>query len=68
VDRGLPSPERRTYGHTLTRLGRNDDALAFWRKILADDPNDEVAKQQIEKLTAPPPAAPPKVEAPAPAG
>lgn len=50
---GLGSPERHLYGHTLAKLGRTDDALAFWKKVLADDPKDQVAQREIEKLSTP---------------
>ena len=49
---GIKSPERHTYGHALTLSGRHDEALAFWRKVLADDPKDEVARRAIDELTS----------------
>jgi tetratricopeptide (TPR) repeat protein len=63
---GLPSPQRHMYGHVLERLGRNAEALAFWRRVAVDDPKDTVAQQAIKRLTdaektpavAPPPASP----------
>jgi len=48
---GLKSPERHLYGHCLERLGHTAEALAFWQKLLADDPQNAVAMRQIEKLT-----------------
>ncbi len=50
---GLPSPKRHLYGHALERLGRNDEALVFWRKVLTEDPKDEVAQREYEKLSQP---------------
>ena len=48
---GLRSPERHMYGHTLEHLGRTADALAFWKKLAAEDPKDEVAKRQVARLS-----------------
>jgi len=55
---GLSSPTRHLYGHCLERLGRAEDALAFWRTVLAEEPTNEVAQRQIARLTGetPPPA------------
>lgn len=61
VNLGLPSPQRHLYGLALTRLGRNDDVLAFWRMVIAEDPHDAIAQREIDKLTGketPPAAAP----------
>lgn len=62
VKHGLGSPERHMYGIVLRRLGRNEEALAFWRQVLADDPENATAKREIDHLTgkavdeiAPPP-------------
>jgi len=60
---GLKSPKRHLYGHVLTRLGRTNEALAFWRKVLADDPKDEVAQRSIDELTHP--SSPPGAGTPA---
>jgi len=51
VDLGLPSPKRHMYGHTLTHLGQHDAALAFWQLVLKEEPTDDVAQHEIEKLT-----------------
>lgn len=56
VEHGLDSPKRHLYGHALEQVGRTEDALAFWRRCLAEDPSDAVAQQQIGKLTNPQPA------------
>lgn len=50
VELGLPAPKRNMYGHCLEKLGRNDEALAFWRKLLAETPNDEVIQRQLTDL------------------
>ncbi len=47
---GLPSPQRHLLGHTLMKLGRTAEALAFWQKLLAEDPKDNVARNQIEAI------------------
>lgn len=52
VAHGLPSPQRHLYGHTLARLGRTAEAIAFWESVLKDDPNDAVAKREAERLRA----------------
>lgn len=55
IAHGLTPPRSHFYGHALTRLGRTADALAFWRKLLADHPTDDVAKREIEQLLHPAP-------------
>ncbi|HEY3379902.1 MAG TPA: tetratricopeptide repeat protein [Armatimonadota bacterium] len=52
VELGLPSPQRHMYGLALTRLGRNAEALAFWQRVLADDPKDAIARREIDRLNA----------------
>ncbi|HEX2952199.1 MAG TPA: tetratricopeptide repeat protein [Armatimonadota bacterium] len=51
VQLGLRAPKNHLYGLALTRLGRNEEALAFWRQVLADSPNDEIAQREIGRLT-----------------
>lgn len=60
VKHGAKPPQSHLYGHCLAKLGRTADALAFWRQVLADYPDNAVAKNEIEKLAdgAPDPAAP----------
>jgi len=58
VNLGLTGRERHVYGHCLRLLGRTADALAFWQKVLAEDPKDEVAKREIERLSPKTPADP----------
>lgn len=53
IAHGLTSPKRHMYGHALRYLGRTQDALAFWRRVLAEEPEDTVAQKEIEKLTQP---------------
>ena len=57
VKLGVAAPKNHLYGHCLEKLERKPDALTFWRQLLAADPKDEVAKKQIDKLTAPAPDA-----------
>ena len=47
---GVTSPHSHLLGHTLLKLGRRADALAFWQRLLAEDPKDEVARRQIDDL------------------
>lgn len=58
VDLGGPSMQRHLYAHCLEKVGRTDDALAAWRKILADDPTDDVAQKEIDRLVKGLPDAP----------
>lgn len=53
VEHGLPSPENHAYAHALERVGRTQDALAFWKKILEKDPKDDVAPREITRLSTP---------------
>ena len=57
VQFGITGVKRHLYGHCLKQLGRTADALAFWRQQLADDPTNDVAKKEIEKLEKEPPPA-----------
>jgi tetratricopeptide (TPR) repeat protein len=50
VDLGGGMMQRHLHAHCLAKLGRTDDAVAAWRKIQADDPKDEVAPKEIDKL------------------
>ncbi len=70
VQLGLPSPKRHLYGHALVHLGRKDDALTFWRHVAQEDPADEVAKRERDKLMGITPTPPPPTPQPetAPAG
>ena len=38
------------YGHALRRLKRYDEALAFWKTVLAEEPKNEVAQREAKKL------------------
>ena len=60
IKHGATPPQNHLYGHCLAKLDRTADALAFWRQLLADYPDNGVAKNEIEKLTkgTPDPAAP----------
>lgn len=49
---GSPAVQRRQLGHVLEALRRTDDAIAVWRDILAMDPNDPVARRQLQRLGA----------------
>ncbi len=50
---GLKSPKRHMYGHALKRLGMKDEALTFWKKVLVEEPGNEVARNEVEKLLNP---------------
>ncbi len=50
---GLTSPKRHMYGHTLKRLGLKDEALKFWNKVLAEEPGNEIARKEVDKLLNP---------------
>lgn len=50
VELGLPSPSRHMYGHALKRLGRVDEARAFWQKVLTEEPTNEVAQRELTKI------------------
>ena len=62
---GLHSPNRHLLGHELAALGRTDDAIAFWQRLLKDDPHDAVARRELDKLQHKTPSTPP-TPAPAP--
>lgn len=47
---GSPAIPRRTLGHALETLGRYDEARQVWQDILKLDPNDAIAKRQLERL------------------
>ena len=51
---GLSREQRDLYGVILGRLGHTDDAVAFWRKVLADDQDDPIAQRELKHLTTPP--------------
>jgi tetratricopeptide (TPR) repeat protein len=56
VELGLPSPKRHLYGHALNHLGRAADAQTFWQRLAKEDPADEVARRELDKLTGAKPA------------
>lgn len=47
---GSPALQRRGWGHVLETLGRNDEARTVWQQILQLDPNDPIARRQLERL------------------
>lgn len=47
---GSPAIQRRQWGHVLELLGRNDEARSVWQQILQLDPNDPIAKRQLQRL------------------
>jgi tetratricopeptide (TPR) repeat protein len=49
---GSPPIPRRVLGHALQAQGRTQEALQVWKDILQMDPNDPIAKRQIERLQA----------------
>jgi tetratricopeptide (TPR) repeat protein len=53
---GLTSPKRHLYGHLLLRANRTADALAFWRRVLQEEPTNAVAQREVERLGKPAPA------------
>jgi tetratricopeptide (TPR) repeat protein len=58
VAHGIAAPKNHLYGHALVKAGRTEQAMAFWQKLLTADPNDEVAKRVLSKLTPVPGTAP----------
>jgi len=52
VDLGGDQIARRMYAHCLEKLGRQNDALAFWEEILEDNPTDGVAIMHRDRLKA----------------
>ncbi|MHB9026463.1 MAG: tetratricopeptide repeat protein, partial [Armatimonadota bacterium] len=57
-DLGIEPPRSHMYGHMLERLGRRDEAMAFWKKQLERTPDNEVAQKQLERLSKPEPTTP----------
>jgi tetratricopeptide (TPR) repeat protein len=53
IARGLTSPRRHIYGHILARTGRAADALAFWRRVLTEEPKNGVAQREVQRLEKP---------------
>lgn len=49
---GSPPLHRRQLGHVLEALGRFDEASGVWNDILKLDPNDQIARRQLERLSA----------------
>jgi tetratricopeptide (TPR) repeat protein len=47
---GSPAIQRRSWGHVLEALGRYDEARAAWRQVLQLDPNDPIARRQLDRL------------------
>lgn len=47
---GSPPIQRRAWGHVLEILGRYDEARQVWQQILQLDPNDPIARRQLERL------------------
>jgi hypothetical protein len=41
------------YGHALKRLGMKEESLTFWKKVLVEEPGNEVARNEVEKLLNP---------------
>lgn len=52
IAHGLPSPQRHLYGHLLRKLERHADALAFWQRVLAEEPENAVAQREVTALQA----------------
>jgi tetratricopeptide (TPR) repeat protein len=49
---GSPAVPRRALGHALEAQGRPEEALQVWTDILKMDPNDPIARRQLERLRA----------------
>lgn len=47
---GSPAVPRRRLGHLLERLGQPDEARQVWNDILELDPNDPIARRQLERM------------------
>lgn len=49
---GCPPVKARMHAHALEGAGRPEEALEVWRALLAEDPDDGVAQQNLQRLTA----------------
>jgi tetratricopeptide (TPR) repeat protein len=49
-DLGCPPEKARMYAHALEHSGHPERALEVWRRLLADNPTDGVARQNISRL------------------
>jgi tetratricopeptide (TPR) repeat protein len=47
---GMPAPANHLFGHTLERLGRTEEALAFWQQLARQDPENAVATRALLRL------------------
>lgn len=47
-----PVPIKRTYAHALTKAGRFREAARQWFQILAQHPDDAIARKELAKLRA----------------
>jgi tetratricopeptide (TPR) repeat protein len=47
---GSPAITRHKWGHVLEALGRYEEAREAWRQVLQLDPNDPIAKRQLQRL------------------
>ena len=50
VQRNPPLYVKHMYAHSLRKAGKKAEAIAAWRQILAQHPDDAVAQRELEKL------------------
>lgn len=50
-----PPDVGRLYAHTLTKLGRQDEAKKAWEGVLAINPTDAIAKRALARMQQPAP-------------
>jgi len=49
---GAPPYVQRSYARCLTKLGRRQEAIAAWKRVLDREPNDPIARRELERLSA----------------
>lgn len=49
---GCPPVQARMHAHALEAAGRQQEALTVWRELLAENPDDGVARQNLQRLQA----------------
>ena len=49
---GSPAVPRRSLGHALETMGRCEEARQVWQDLLKLDPNDPIARRQLQRMKA----------------